>query len=271
MAKGHKKRQSFKKHKHQQILDSDDNMDIDDQNHDSDLQSKAKKLKPPVKPTCKKPGRPSKTDQKARTDPIPDDQDNIATSQFLRPVTPPNKAGKKDTTANQYTPQTAQMVQFSMQTSIWQIPVVAESVRQPRHGTADSSEMRPLNMIKQRERDGWKCLGKTGTAVLYKLFQDWENGYSPQEYKISSRLVSMQFFGHPCDRPKEICLLQNIRMNLDLSSVLSINVLVDAMLKLQSQKNLQLKKIRMKMLVMRMRKTEEKLWELISRLKRREL
>jgi hypothetical protein len=47
-------------------------------------------------PLAKKPGRPSKTDQKARTDPIPDDQDNIATSQFLQPVTPPRKAGKKD-------------------------------------------------------------------------------------------------------------------------------------------------------------------------------
>ncbi|KIJ92128.1 hypothetical protein K443DRAFT_13824 [Laccaria amethystina LaAM-08-1] len=71
-------------------------MDVDDQNIDPGLQSKAKKVKPPVQPTRKKPGCPSKTDQKARTDPIPDDQDNIATSQFLQPVTPPRKAGKKD-------------------------------------------------------------------------------------------------------------------------------------------------------------------------------
>ncbi|EDR07801.1 uncharacterized protein LACBIDRAFT_297974 [Laccaria bicolor S238N-H82] len=152
MAKGHKKRQhltsnsegaspskvknhakSFKKHKHQQILDSDDNMDVDDQNRDSDLRSKAKKLKPPVK---------------------------------VHPL------------AKNLVDHRKQMRRL---------------------------ELTLFPTTRTTERDGWKCLGKTGTAVLYKLFQDWENDYSPQEYKISSRLVSMQFFGHPCDRPKDIC------------------------------------------------------------------
>jgi hypothetical protein len=96
----------------------------------------------------------------------------MVASQFLQPVTP-SQTRKKDTSANQYTPQTAQVVQFSMQKSIWQIPVAEEPVRRSRHTTTDSSETRPLNNINRKEKDGWKCLGKTETALLYKLFQDW--------------------------------------------------------------------------------------------------
>lgn len=99
---------------------------------------------------------------------MPDDW-NMVTSTFLQPVTPPRKARKTET-MTQYTPQTAQEVQFSMQTSIWQIPVTEESTRQPRHAT---TEIRPLNQINRKEKNGWRCLGKTGTSVLYKLFQDW--------------------------------------------------------------------------------------------------
>lgn len=60
-----------------------------------------------------------------------------------------------------------------MQKSIWQIPVVEEPAQQPRLGTRDSSEMRPLNKVARTEENGWKCLGKLLTPVLYKLFQEW--------------------------------------------------------------------------------------------------
>lgn len=166
-------------------------MEVDDTNSGSGLQSKPRKPEPPVKvqylkfyntilwseiytqPTQKISGRPSKKNLKSRTDPIPDDQTNVAASQFLQPVTPPRKVGQKDTSSNQYSPQTAQAVQFSMQPSIWQIPVAEEPTRRPRHATTESSEARPLNKVNRNKGTGWKCLGKTGTAVLYKLFQVW--------------------------------------------------------------------------------------------------
>ncbi|CAA7270727.1 unnamed protein product [Cyclocybe aegerita] len=125
-------------------------------------------------------------------------------SQFLQPLTPPQKANKKDPNANEYTPRTAQAVRFSMQIPIWQIEVSHIPKKQPRHGTTESPDMRPLNRLTRLEKDGWTCLGTTPTANVYRLFQDFENDYSPQEYKISSGLISMQFFGHPCDRPKDI-------------------------------------------------------------------
>lgn len=148
-----------------------------------------------------------------------DDQGNKGASQLLQPITPP-QGKNKDMAFIEYTPRTAQEVRFSMQTSILQISV-EEPARQPRHGTAVPPEMRPLNQISRKTKDGWKQLGRTDTAVLYKLFEQWvmclllissthtdilvkENDYSPQEYKISSGLVAMSFFGHPCDRPKDI-------------------------------------------------------------------
>lgn len=97
----------------------------------------------------------------------------MLSSQFLQPITPPRKAEKTNISINQYTPQTAQAVQFSMQQSMWQIPVIKEPAQRPRHGTTDASESRPLNNIARKEKNGWKCLGKTETVLLYKLFQDW--------------------------------------------------------------------------------------------------
>ncbi|PPQ94361.1 hypothetical protein CVT25_000625 [Psilocybe cyanescens] len=92
-----------------QISDPDDYIEVDDEDSNSGLQSNIRKPNPPVKPTYKQSGHPSKRDQKSRTDPIPDDQ-NMAASQFLQPVTPPQKVDKKVTSINQYTPQTAQAV-----------------------------------------------------------------------------------------------------------------------------------------------------------------
>ncbi|CAA7266304.1 unnamed protein product [Cyclocybe aegerita] len=184
-----------KKKIHYQDNDSDDFL--------SDNNIKAKKPGPPQQPTRKKPGRPSKKGQAIRTDPLPD-QDTVMSSQFLQPLTPPQKANKKDPNANEYTPRTAQAVWFSMQIPIWQIEVSHIPKKQPRHGTTESPDMRPLNRLTRLEKDVWTCLGTTPTANVYRLFQDFENDYSPQEYKISSGLISMQFFGHPCDRPKDI-------------------------------------------------------------------
>ncbi|PPQ91602.1 hypothetical protein CVT25_012956 [Psilocybe cyanescens] len=137
---------SSKKQKQMQISDPDDYMEVDNEDSNSGLQSNIRKPNPSVKPTYKQSGCPSKRDQKSRTDPILDDQ-NMAASQFLQPVTPPQKVNKKNTSMNQYTPWIAQTVQFSIQTSIWQIEVDEEPPHQPRHGATNSSEMRPLNGV----------------------------------------------------------------------------------------------------------------------------
>ncbi|KAJ3505246.1 hypothetical protein NLJ89_g7517 [Agrocybe chaxingu] len=167
--------------------------DNDSDNFLSDNNIKVKKPGPPQQPTHKKPGCPSKKGQAIRTDPLPD-QDTVMSSQFLQPLTPPQKANEKDPNANEYTPRTAQAVRFSMQIPIWQIEVSHTPKKQPRHGTTESPDMRLLNRLTRLEKDGWTCLGTTPTANVYKLFQDFENDYSPQEYKISSGLISMQFF-----------------------------------------------------------------------------
>ncbi|KAF8055811.1 hypothetical protein FPV67DRAFT_1434103, partial [Lyophyllum atratum] len=42
------------------------------------------------------------------------------------------------------------------------------------------------------------------TTGLYKVFETWKNDYSPHSYEIADSLVEVQYFGHPCDRPKDL-------------------------------------------------------------------
>ncbi|KAF9525918.1 hypothetical protein CPB83DRAFT_513020 [Crepidotus variabilis] len=177
---------------------SDTSIDKMDTSEDEISIKKTKPMHAPAGRPSNQTKRMSKTGNSAHVLPSP------AQSTLLEPVTPPQKSKKSKSLLNTYTPRTAQAVAFSVQPPIYEIDVSPDQKQQSRHRSGNST-LQTLNKIKHSSEDGWTLLGKCRTEQLCWQFDKWKNDYSPQTYDVCDQLVVIQFLGHPCDRPKDIC------------------------------------------------------------------
>ncbi|KAF8969307.1 hypothetical protein BDZ97DRAFT_1915276 [Flammula alnicola] len=196
------RRKKKRKTKSSQIHDSDEYaMDVDSEDEGQEPQ-------PPKAPTLGKAGRqPHSLRSKRRTTPP------IAptSSYHVIPTTPPPPKAKsnKNEAALEYTPRKSRIVQFSLQAPAWQMVDSSPELGgrraklNPKKSKREETE-RPLNKIKHKASHGWENLGECDTTQLFKEFELWKNDYSPHKYDIADSLVNIQYFGHPCDRPKDI-------------------------------------------------------------------
>ncbi|KAJ6602246.1 hypothetical protein B0H10DRAFT_1751410, partial [Mycena sp. CBHHK59/15] len=51
---------------------------------------------------------------------------------------------------------------------------------------------------------GWRRLGSSHSAEIFRTFEDWRNDYTPHGYETAKDLVEVKHLGHPVDRPMDI-------------------------------------------------------------------
>ncbi|KAJ7035322.1 hypothetical protein C8F04DRAFT_955209 [Mycena alexandri] len=62
---------------------------------------------------------------------------------------------------------------------------------------------RALNKI-NHSKSGWRRVGSSHTAEIFKTFEGWYNDYTPHGYETAENLVEVKHLGHPVDRPRDI-------------------------------------------------------------------
>ncbi|KAJ7732124.1 hypothetical protein B0H16DRAFT_180072, partial [Mycena metata] len=62
---------------------------------------------------------------------------------------------------------------------------------------------RALNKV-NHSKGGWRRIGSSHTAEIYKTFEGWHNDYAPHGYETADNLVDVKHVGHPVDRPRDI-------------------------------------------------------------------
>ncbi|KAJ7121118.1 hypothetical protein C8R44DRAFT_736802 [Mycena epipterygia] len=179
-------------------------------------EEKTRPRKPrPEAPVRGKGGQTSHSNRKQRSDgpPGPERASTPPATLYEMPTTPVKKDAQEKLSrpkkVPKFSPHTALRVAFALQPHLQPAGPNSDSAS---GSGSDTDELKPqkkrkpraLNRVQHSKEAGWRRVGSSQTAEIFKTFEQWRNDYGPHGYEAADNLVEVKHLGHPVDRPRDI-------------------------------------------------------------------